>query len=267
MFQIEHLQTTSYTNTYTINTIPLPSSIKRIANIHSPKITQHPRLTLLISIQKFTLNITNSPLSRQKFINIIKYKNIRKLHDDISEEDIKRPHVISHSLKKWNIYTEYLYCYDDMELLTVRQFYILNRLRSFHCHLNYDLHQLFHYKLYKQAFLRKDYDFKFECKSMNEKCIKIHHGKCNNCTDDAYESLYHFMMECKKYDHQRNLLRYIVSPIINKYNEPYSLKSLLFSTLFCSTQHRKLIYGICPWYPTIWMVVISFIININFFLF
>ena len=136
------------------------------------------------------------------------------------QQQTKEKHVISNILNKWNTLAEYQQINIDIEILDKLKFCILTQLRTNHIKLNFYFHQLNHMEFYKN-----DNNMIFMCK--NNCCIDNNNGYCLYC-DKKIETVYHFIMECNKYNKQRNILYLSTMKIFHLYQLTFSLKNLLF---------------------------------------
>ena len=119
---------------------------------------------------------------------------------------------------------------------------ILTRLRSGRIQLNLCLHQLRRrehysnqYKLYGKIINYFDYD--------KQCCMKNNNGKCTFCCDH-YESVQHYLMECKQFSKSRYILYCRSMMILNKYQLDFNLKNLLFPNDLIHTNDMKLLYNL-----------------------
>ena len=134
-------------------------------------------------------------------------------------------------MNKWNIFEEYKEINIDIDILTKLNFIILTQLRTGHIKLNLCLHQLNHMPFYKD-----NLDKFMQCNDIC--CSDNNSGYCINCKNQL-ESVYHFIMECKKYEKQRDILYYETMRIFVIYQIDFKLRNLLFPPPNIKNQHRK----------------------------
>ena len=134
-------------------------------------------------------------------------------------------------LEKWNIFSEYEPNI-DINILSKLFYSILTQLRTGHIKLNSCLHQLQHMKYYKNNRNTK------YLKCDNICCEENNSGICKYCQNKP-ETVYHFVMECKQYETQRNILYIKTMRVLTKYILDFSLKNILFPPKNINNQHRK----------------------------
>eukprot|EP01084_Bolivina_argentea_P040354 74578_1 len=115
---------------------------------------------------------------------------------------------------------------------------ILIQLRSEHCPLNATNHVLKHYKYYKNMHAINNGHLQF-IKCNNKCCALNNSGKCNYC--NKIEDVYHYIINCKKYNNHRKQLMYSIMPIYLQYHLTISLKTILFPPKSLTWAHRKLV--------------------------
>ena len=97
------------------------------------------------------------------------------------------------------------------------------------------MHQLNHMEYYKH-----NIDGFYICEK--QCCVDNNDGMCI-FRDEKLETVYHFIMECKKYNIQRNNFYQQIMFVFNQYQLDFSLKNILFPPKNLSTQHRKYIFN------------------------
>ena len=123
----------------------------------------------------------------------------------------------------------------DVEILTKLNFSILTQLRSGHVKLNFYQHQLNHMMFYKTT--------KDRIMICNKNCcVENKNGYCSYCVDKK-ETVAHFIMECKKYSKQRDILYYSTMKVFYLYEYDFSLKNVLFPPSNIKNEHRKHIFN------------------------
>ncbi len=161
--------------------------------------------------------------------NIIKAKQTRNIHTNA---------VISRNMALWNIYNEKQPIKWDKIQYQIEEFALLTYLRSEHVRLNWYFHVRRHYKYYKNQI--KQYDnisTKLTCTDVC--CIDNNNGLCNDCT--LPETVYHFLIECGKYDVLRQLYIFPIYELLQQHIQNVSLKDLLFPPINLKWMHRKMI--------------------------
>ena len=150
--------------------------------------------------------------------------------------------VISRNLQEWNIYNNYnikdLFC--DLKLLSLLYLAILTRLRSGHIQLNLCLHQIRHRNYYQNQYESYGKILNY-LKCEEQCCINNQSGKCGFCCDQ-YESVQHYLMECKQYTKLRFILYCRSMMILNKYQLDFKLQNLLFPNDLIHHADMKLLY-------------------------
>ncbi|MCP4114604.1 MAG: hypothetical protein GY737_04240, partial [Desulfobacteraceae bacterium] len=159
----------------------------------------------------------------------IKYTNIKNINNIA---------VISRNMEIWNIYDEKQLVIWDMKQYNKTEAGILTQLQTEHIHLNWYFHVRKHYIIYKKkietyGYINETYECKYHC------CADSNDGLCVEC--DKPETVYHFLIECKRYTHIRNFYLLPIYKLLQQYNKPLTLRNYLFPSLKFSWFHRKMI--------------------------
>ena len=140
-----------------------------------------------------------TPISISTTKNII--KKLISNQEQQKLKETKEKHIISKILIDWNIFEEYKEINIDIEILSKLNLSILTQLRTGHIKFNFCMHQLNHMEFYKQE---NNIDKIFDCD--NKCCQDNNNGYCIFC--NKTETVYHFIMDCKNYSQQRDILYY-----------------------------------------------------------
>ena len=188
----------------------------------------------LRSNYEFNVVLERSSLRHLKNIAKKRWGNLNRM----SYVPYKSSHVISTNLFDWNRYGDEYPWKLDMTCMNMEGFAILNRLRTEHIGLNWYFHSLRHYPYYKQQL--QNYGFiRTYLKCQSQCCTKNNNGFCTSC--DEKETVYHYLIECTKYDHLRNNFLYCIEDIFMMYDINLTLENILFPPKALSWHHRKMI--------------------------
>ncbi len=161
--------------------------------------------------------------------NLIKAKQTKNIHTNA---------VISRNMALWNIYDEKQPIKWDKIQYQIEEFALLTFLRSEHIRLNWYFHIRNHYKYYKnQIKTYNNINTKLIC--TDDCCITNNNGLCMDC--NAPETVYHFLIECGKYDMVRQLYIFPIYQLLQQHIQNVSLKDLLFPPINLKWMHRKMI--------------------------
>ena len=182
----------------------------------------------------FSLKLEQSSLKHLKNMAKINWSNLNQC-EYIPK---KSSHIISNNLIVWNRYDRIYAWKADMKLLTIGELSILNQLRTEHISLNWCFHALQHYQYYKIQ-MEKYRLIKYYMKCDLKCCEKNNSGMCKHC--GAKETVYHYLIECTKYDMLRYYLLHCVAEIFTIYDINLTLENILFPPKALSWYHRKMV--------------------------
>eukprot|EP01084_Bolivina_argentea_P107871 192826_1 len=168
-------------------------------------------------------------------------KKVKKQWCDLNKLEYKMQkskNIISKNLHIWQRYDKEYAWKQDMIHLTMIDFALLNRLRTEHIHLNWYFHALIHYNYYANQ-KKKRNEIKYYLKCELDCCKKNNKGLCNYCHE--IETVYHFIIECRKYNDIRDPFLTIVQELLNRYEIELTLENILFPPKMLAWMHRKLI--------------------------
>ncbi len=152
--------------------------------------------------------------------------------------NIKRKSVISQNMDIWEIYSEEQPIKWDMKQFDREGYGKLTKLRTEHIPLNWYYHVRKHYNEYKMQMKQYGYiKYKIECNK--ECCGDCNNGYCKQC--DKIETVYHYLIACKKYNNLREFYIQPLKQIILEYENTISLKRILFPPINAKWHHRKMI--------------------------
>ena len=146
--------------------------------------------------------------------------------------------VISYNLRVWNRAERKYPWKQELRMLSIGDLALVNQLRTEHIGVNWYYHALQHYDYYKKQLQMYGY-IKYMMVCARQCCVRNHSGLCDVC--ETNESVYHLLIDCRKYSISRDLFLIRVKDILELYCINISLENVLFPPTILSWNHRKMI--------------------------
>ena len=170
----------------------------------------------------------------------------RKLHarrrQRYEEEARSNTHLLSRRFFAWNLTQSPTFRpKDDHKMLTLRQSRIITQLRTGHSKCFFSDHVLQHHGAYSLAWNHCHGDIAqlptIQCTGTC--CLQNNNGKCRSC--NVWETEEHFLLVCPSHARIRARTFGRFLRLYATWQEPVTLKSLLFPPLCFAWKHRKMI--------------------------
>ena len=170
----------------------------------------------------------------------------RKLHlkrqERYEKEARDNTHLLSRHFFSWNLTRSTTFRpKDDHKMLTRRQSHIITQLRTGHSKCFFSDHVQMHHAAYSLAWTHCNGDISRlpTIRCTGTCCLENNNGKCSTC--DVWETEEHFLLICPNHASVRDRTFGRFLRLYATWQEPVTLKSLLFPPLCFSWKHRKMI--------------------------